>query len=65
MTKLAKNEIYFGRYLSLAELTGGFDGVTADGILELANEFFSGDFVTLALTGKVSGQIPDPSQLAL
>ncbi|ABB31824.1 peptidase M16 domain protein [Geobacter metallireducens RCH3] len=65
MTKLAKNEIYFGRYLSLAELTGGFDSATADGIAELANDFFSGDYVTLALTGKISGQIPDLSHLVL
>jgi len=65
MTKLAKNEIYFGRYLSLAELTGGFDGVSADGIIELANDLFTGEYVTLALTGKVSGQAPDPSRIAL
>jgi predicted Zn-dependent peptidase len=65
MTKLAKNEIYFGRYLSLAELTGGFDGVIADGVIELANDFFTGDYVTLALTGKVSGQTPDLSHLVL
>ncbi len=65
MTKLAKNEIYFGRYLSLAELTDGFDGVTADGILDLANDFFTVDYVTLALTGKVPGEVPDLSHLVL
>uniref|UniRef100_A0A831XEL4 Insulinase family protein n=1 Tax=Geobacter metallireducens TaxID=28232 RepID=A0A831XEL4_GEOME len=65
MTKLAKNEIYFGRYLSLAELTGGFDSVSADGIIELARDFFTAEYITLALTGKVSGQLPDLSRLAL
>lgn len=65
MTKLAKNEIYFGRYLSLAELTGGFDGVTSEGICELANDIFSIDCVTLALTGKIAGTVPKVSQLVL
>lgn len=65
MTKLAKNEIYFGRYLSLAELTGGFDGVTAEGIRNQANDLFSIDCVTLALTGKIAGTAPNISQLEL
>lgn len=65
MTKLAKNEIYFGRYLSLAELTGGFDGVTSEGIFEMANDLFSIDCVTIALTGKIVGAAPKVSQLVL
>ena len=53
MTKLAKNEIYFGRYLPLSELTEGFDAVTVEGLLNLASELFDSNCLTLALTGKV------------
>lgn len=65
MTKLAKNEIYFGRYLPLSELTEGFDAVTADGILALANELFDHRYLTLALTGRLEGASCESSRLVL
>jgi predicted Zn-dependent peptidase len=35
MTKLAKNEIYFGRYLPLMEIVKGIDQVTPESIIQL------------------------------
>lgn len=64
MTKLAKNEIYFGRYLSLSELTDGFDAITARDILSLAEDLFDSQYFTLALTGKLHGKTFDTSLLA-
>ncbi|BDV43179.1 peptidase M16 [Geotalea uraniireducens] len=63
MTKLAKNEIYFGRYLSLSELTDGFDAVTPHDILNLAGDLFDSRYFTLALTGKLGGKSFDTSLL--
>ncbi|WP_298269620.1 pitrilysin family protein [Geobacter sp.] len=65
MTKLAKNEIYFGRYMPLAELTDGFDAVTPEGIQSLAGEIFDERYLTLALTGRVEGKRCEPSRLVL
>ncbi|WP_298435296.1 pitrilysin family protein [Geobacter sp.] len=65
MTKLAKNEIYFGRYMPLAELTDGFDAVTPEGIQSLAREIFDERYLTLALTGRVEGKRCEPSRLIL
>lgn len=65
MSKLAKNEIYFGRYLPLSELTEGFDAVTADGICTLAHELFDHRYLTLALTGRLEGASCESSRLLL
>lgn len=65
MTKLAKNEIYFGRYIPIHELTDGFDSVTSQGVLELAGEIFDERYLTLALMGKVDSAAFDVSRLAL
>lgn len=65
MTKLAKNEIYFGRYMPLAELTDGFDAVTPEGLLSLAEEIFDERYLTLALTGRLEGKRCEPSRLVL
>lgn len=65
MTKLAKNEIYFGRYIPINELAEGFDSVTSRGILELTNEIFDEHYLTLALMGKVNSAVFGPSRLTL
>lgn len=65
MTKLAKNEIYFGRYIPIHELADGFDSVTSRGILELAGEIFDERYLTLALMGKIDSAAFDVSRLAL
>ncbi len=57
MSKLAKNEIYFGRYQSLDEIMRGFDQVTADRVLDLCQEMFADLSLNLVLLGK-PGLIP-------
>jgi predicted Zn-dependent peptidase len=56
MTKLAKNEIYFGRYQSIDEIMAGFDAVTIESLQELANDLLDDRYLTLELMGRV-GQL--------
>jgi predicted Zn-dependent peptidase len=53
MTKLAKNEIFFGRYQSIDEILAGFDSVTVDSLQQLAHELLDDRCLTLELMGKV------------
>lgn len=59
MSKLAKNEVYFGRYQSIEDIMNGFDRVTARTVQELAMDLFSGDSLNLVLLGK-PGLTPPP-----
>lgn len=40
MSRLAKSELYFGRFVTLDELVENIDGVEADDLQEFAGEFF-------------------------
>jgi predicted Zn-dependent peptidase len=53
MSKLAKNEIYFGCYQPLQELIEGFDRVTAENLQSLCERLFDDSQATLVLMGKV------------
>ncbi|QXE91143.1 M16 family metallopeptidase [Geomonas subterranea] len=53
MSRLAKNEIYFGTPLPLTEIMDGFDRVTSDSIMELANEILDNDALTLVMLGRI------------
>jgi predicted Zn-dependent peptidase len=55
MSKLAKNEIYFGRYQSIQELMEGFDKVTAKSLQDLSQQIFDDRYLTLVLMGKPGG----------
>jgi predicted Zn-dependent peptidase len=55
MSKLAKNEIYFGRYQSLQELMEGFDGVSVNSLQELSQQIFDDRNITLVLLGRPGG----------
>ena len=52
MSKLAKNEIYFGEYQPLDQITAGFDRVTSESLLELSCQLLNDDYLTLVLLGK-------------
>ena len=65
MSKLAKNEIYFGTYQHLIEIMKGFDRVTSGNVLELAEELFAGDCLNLVMLGKPTSSIPLPASLAI
>ncbi len=52
MSKLAKNEIYFGRYQPFEEIIEGFDRVTAKSLQDLCECLFDERCATLVLMGK-------------
>lgn len=56
MTKLAKNEIYFGRQVPLSEITKGLDHTSPKQIMDLCNELFRDEFLTLEILGKLDGR---------
>lgn len=60
MTKLAKNEIYFGRDVPVDEVMAGIDAVTAEGVRELAEKMFAKDSLALAVVGGIDKEdIPE------
>lgn len=65
MTKLAKNEIYFGRQVTIEEITASIEKVTSDSLMHLANELFVEDYFTLQLIGKTGDTKTDPSIISL
>ncbi|MCK7515496.1 MAG: hypothetical protein MZV70_73630 [Desulfobacterales bacterium] len=52
MTKIAKNEIYFDRQISIPEIVSGLERVTANDIMELCDEALSG----LLSNPRINGQ---------
>ncbi|MDO8445304.1 MAG: pitrilysin family protein [Deltaproteobacteria bacterium] len=53
MTKLAKNEIYFGRDVPIDEVMAGIDAVTAEGVRDLAGRMFKEKALSLAVVGGI------------
>ena len=64
MNHLARQEIYFGRPLSLDEVIAGIDAVTAPLIQKVAGEIFDGE-LTMSLLGNLKGYRAKPSQLRI
>lgn len=54
MTKLAKNEILFGRNIPVEEIVKNIEAVSREDIKNLAGDIFSFDTISLAALGKVS-----------
>ena len=53
MSRLAKSEIYHGRYLPLEEILDGFKQVTSEKIQGLAEALFCNDCLNLQLIGRI------------
>ncbi len=53
MSRLAKNEIYFGTPLPLSEIMEGFDRVTAESIQTLAVDILDNSTLTLVMLGRI------------
>ena len=51
MTRIARNEMYFGKYISLAEVVDAIDRVTAEDIQRLGCKVFGGQELTAAGLG--------------
>lgn len=54
MTRLARNEICLGRYMSEEEVVARIDEVSAESVRELAAEFFQPATMSLAAIGRIS-----------
>jgi predicted Zn-dependent peptidase len=54
MTRLARNEIYFGRFLPVEEVIDQIQAVTVDQINQLANELFRPESLCLSVLGPIS-----------
>ena len=60
MSKLAKNEIFFGCYQPLQEIMDGFDRVTAKSLQLLCERLFDDRYLTLVLLGR-EGRVAFPA----
>jgi predicted Zn-dependent peptidase len=56
MNRLARNEIYYSRDISLTELAGRIDAVTADQVVELASSWFRPERMALVVLGDLGGR---------
>lgn len=54
MTRLAKNEIYLGRHLSIKEALAGINRVNRESIRRLADFIFTNDYLNLQVMGRYS-----------
>ena len=55
MANLARQEMVFGRYLSMDEVAAGIGAVTAAEVLSVAREIFVGDRIALTVLGPLDG----------
>jgi predicted Zn-dependent peptidase len=55
MSNLARQEMYFDRFYDLDELIEKIEGVTAEDLQDLANEFFCTELVAVTALGNLSG----------
>ena len=64
MTNLARQDLYYGRVRSLDEVSEEVEGVTANQVQELANEWFEQPKIALSVLGNLGGLQIDREQLA-
>ena len=64
MTRLAKNEIYFGRHATIEEITTGIEKVTSESIMQLSNMLFDDNCFTLQVVGKLGDSELNPSKFS-
>ena len=55
MSNLARQEMYFGRHISLDEVARRVDAVTAEDVVAVAQELFSTDQIALTILGPSNG----------
>lgn len=60
MSRLARQEIYFGKYMSMDDIIKNVEKVTADQVQRLAQQVFNPDTISLAILGPLSrADVPD------
>ena len=63
MSRLAKNEIYFGTPMPLSEIMDGFDRVSSESIQRLAVEILDNSALTLVMLGRIGTPSFAPSDI--
>lgn len=53
MQRIANNEISFGRDIPVGESLAAIEAVTSDQVIEIARELFRGEYLNLAILGKI------------
>jgi len=64
MSNLARQEMYFDRFYTMDELIEKIEGVTAEELKELANEFFCTESIAVTVLGNLNGLKLTRNQLA-
>jgi predicted Zn-dependent peptidase len=60
MSRLARQEIYFGKYLSMDDIIKGVEKVTAEQVQQLAGRLFARENISLTILGPLSKtDVPD------
>jgi len=60
MSRIARQEMYFGKYLSMDDIIKGVEKVSAGDVQRLAGDLFSRDTVSLTILGPLSkADVPD------
>jgi len=55
MSNLARQEIYFGRYISLDETAAQIDAVTHEDVMNVARELFQSERIAVTILGPLNG----------
>jgi predicted Zn-dependent peptidase len=55
MSNLARQEMYFDRFFTLDEIIDRIEAVTADDLVQMANDFFSTDKIAVTVLGNLEG----------
>jgi predicted Zn-dependent peptidase len=55
MANLAKEDLYFGRFFSLDEMTESIEQVTAEEVQQIAQQFFAQEQIALTVLGNLNG----------
>ncbi len=64
MSNLARQEMYFDRFLGLDEIIDRIEAVTGDDLSRLAREFFTTDAIAVTVLGNIDGLKIAREQLA-
>jgi predicted Zn-dependent peptidase len=64
MSNLARQELYFDRFMSMDEMLESIECVTRDEVQMIAQEFFGPDNIALAMLGALGDLQVDREELA-
>jgi predicted Zn-dependent peptidase len=65
MTRLAKSEIYFNKFITIEEVLKNIDKTTSEAVGNLAREIFQSEYLSLAILGPVNKKKFSPEILAV